>query len=964
MLLALWSLGKEVHGFWLPVPLSRRPLPTWLQSSSVPDPPSSSMFGLEALLKLPPEQPLVPGEPSAAALAAAAAAAEAEADKICEQLDRGLGRLFMIHGWCVSPPDAAFLDQAWADLQPLLTYLPAREDQGKIETALKVAYHAHLGQTRRSGEPFVGHPIQVAKILTELGMDADSVAAGLLHDTVEDTPLSVSDIEIVFGTVVRRLVEGETKVSKLPKRLKRGDGGAMLMGARAPGLSDEQVENLLGLLVAMAQDFRVLAIKLADRLHNMRTLMYMKPEKQVKVARETLDVYVPLARKLGVWRLKTELEDLAFRTLHADEHAALTRALEGRRDLLASLHTNRFGGQRLSMTTALTEALPTVLNTRGALKGHQVAVRLESKSACQVWARNPDLANMEEQPDLLTLKVVVSTDHDTSSTTTLDSSTGARRKERRDPKTDRALCAMVLEEIQAELHSPSSHSTQRDYISMPLDNGYQALHDQLRVPGYPFPLEVHVCTDWMDQVAQFGLLALWEERGRGGASGAPATGAAAAAAGDEAAVPLELGWLQSLSARTKRMVREEPSVTAQKLIGTLQDQLQVKRLVLTGDGEVLSLDVPVGGEGTVTVREAALAQLQQGQETEDDAALVQQGRPELEVAKASVNGQPVSLSRALRHGDVVSFVYRPKKEENAVGPTVPAAPGKESGLWIWQAPLFIYPWCLIGNADSTSYPSTTPTTAVPSTTRTADLLSNKMWGTARRKVPFGQVKVKPTETVWDSGELVWLKECELRHGRLSLGVLAYGLVHAAVWAATLASSGGAGMDLATAAAAAELLDSAGGSEEMLMAVSSAPPSMWAPWFATAFPPLSAMERFQVLSLVGLGEVLGGIWPESVAFNMRYQALRRRRRAGLGGDAAVAPDEAAALVGPQGGDDDDGASVSVGRRNGLNLQGAGGVGSLLTSWAIPVSWLREQELVLGRAGMVTLTILMLLGAAAL
>jgi GTP pyrophosphokinase len=216
-----------------------------------------------------------------------------------------LNKLFMIHGWCVSPADAAFLDQAREELQPLLTYLPAREDQAKVETALQVAYHAHLGQVRRSGEPFVRHPIEVAKILCELGMDADSVAAGLLHDTVEDTPVSVADIQAVFGAAVRRLVEGETKVSKLPKRLSRSAGSAVAAavssgteggeGALAPPMTDDQLANLLHLLMAMAQDFRVLVVKLADRLHNMRTLGFMSPAKQIKIARETLVRYFSLS---------------------------------------------------------------------------------------------------------------------------------------------------------------------------------------------------------------------------------------------------------------------------------------------------------------------------------------------------------------------------------------------------------------------------------------------------------------------------------------------------------------------------------------------------------------------------------------------------------------------------------------------------------------------------------------------
>lgn len=207
-----------------------------------PLPLHASTFGFESLLRIPKDpRPLMPPscssstpsiseqqqDPEAAALSAA------DAEKVVDCLERGLNKLFVIHGWCVSPADAAFLDQAWEELQPLLTYLPAREDQAKVETALQVAYHAHLGQVRRSGEPFVRHPIEVAKILCELGMDADSITAGLLHDTVEDTPVSVADVQAVFGAAVRRLVEGETKVSKLPKCLSRNADCAVAPAVRS-----------------------------------------------------------------------------------------------------------------------------------------------------------------------------------------------------------------------------------------------------------------------------------------------------------------------------------------------------------------------------------------------------------------------------------------------------------------------------------------------------------------------------------------------------------------------------------------------------------------------------------------------------------------------------------------------------------------------------------------------------------
>lgn len=733
------------------------------------------------------------------------------------------------------------------------------------------------------------------------------------------------------------------------------------------------------------------------------------------------DVYVPLARKLGVWRLKTELEDLAFKTLHAPEHAAMTRALDTRRELLASLHTNRFGSRRLSMTAALTEALPRLLKSRGALKGHDVTVRLESKQPYQLFARDTAVEGaIDTQPDLLTLKVVVSSEHVAGPSSWSEgapytsqspsSASQPRRRDRRDLKADRALCMMVLEEIQTELRSPSSHSRVRDYISFPLDNGYQALHDELRVPGFPFPLEVHVNTDWMEQVAQYGLLALWDgpasateasldatyiaqepvaqlkeqhethaPNQRLQSSAVSAEGASgSASAGDSAtAVPLELGWLQSLSAQTKRVVRDKPSMTAQQLIGTLQEQLAVKRLVLTSDGNVLSLDVPQGKAG-VTVRDAAAAQLSGATasiaERSSESSLTG-SLQQLEVAGASVNGQPVSLSRPLLTGDVVDFVYRAKgdREDSRAAWSSASERKDKEALWIWQAPLFVWPWCLIGNADSSS----SSRSSSSSSKSGADLLSNKVWGvsTRSRQKGFGQVKLKDTESVWDSGEIIWLRECELRHGRLSLGALAYGMAHTLV--AALGASGmewgmgDVGLDL-TAAAASTISLEGSGAERICMDVASAActgaATNWlrfAPWVATAFPPLSSLECFQMVSLVGAGEVLGGIVPETVAFNMRYQDMRRRRRAGEN-FLDLSSEEASLEAAARGHSDDSAMSGSGdrdGRGEGLQVQQSGLVGgnSALLTRTIPLGWLKEQERLLGRLGMVTTAGLALFGA---
>ena len=230
---------------------------------------------------------------------------------------------------------------------PTVSYLGTTH-VAQIYKALQVAYQAHRGQKRKSGEPFIIHvrfyfltfgvlysivtslfcclsynalvhtvvqPLEVALLLSGLKMDAETVMAGLLHDTVEDTELTFAQVEEYFGRTVRSIVEGETKVSKLPKQLAISE------------YADEQAENLRQMFVAMTDDYRIIIVKLADRLHNMRTLTFMKPEKQIKISRETLDIFAPLAHRMGIWQFKSELEDTAFKYLYPDEHKRLSRRL-------------------------------------------------------------------------------------------------------------------------------------------------------------------------------------------------------------------------------------------------------------------------------------------------------------------------------------------------------------------------------------------------------------------------------------------------------------------------------------------------------------------------------------------------------------------------------------------------------------------------------------------------------------
>jgi len=177
-------------------------------------------------------------------------------------------------------------------------YLPP-ERLERLEQAYEYARAAHDGALRLSGEPFLEHPVQVALMLAELQLDANALEAALLHDVPEDTEIPIRDIEKRFGDEVARLVDGVTKLGKYGKTSDRSD--------------ETQLQNLRKMLVAMAEDLRVVFIKLADRLHNMRTLAPLPPERRLAIARETQEIYAPLAHRLGIWEFKWQLEDLAFR---------------------------------------------------------------------------------------------------------------------------------------------------------------------------------------------------------------------------------------------------------------------------------------------------------------------------------------------------------------------------------------------------------------------------------------------------------------------------------------------------------------------------------------------------------------------------------------------------------------------------------------------------------------------------
>ncbi len=325
----------------------------------------------------------------------------------------------------------------------------ARADEDLLNRAYVFAMQAHGHQLRASGDPYFHHPVEVAGILAGLRLDSASIATGLLHDTVEDTGATIEDMERLFGREVARLVDGVTKLNKLD--------------LRSP--HSAQAENFRKLLLAMSEDIRVLWVKLADRLHNMRTLHFIKqPEKRRRIAFETLEIYAPLAERIGMDQMKAELEDLAFAELLPDERAAIIARLEQlRRD-----------------DTGLIERVVHGLSEVLAQAGLQADVYGREKTPISIWRkmerRNIDF---EQLADIMAFRVIVA---------------------------DVASCYAALGAIHgAYVMLPGRF---KDFISTPKPNGYRSLHTTIIGPEH-CRIEVQIRTEEMHEVAELGVAAHW-----------------------------------------------------------------------------------------------------------------------------------------------------------------------------------------------------------------------------------------------------------------------------------------------------------------------------------------------------------------------------------------------------------------------------------------------------------------------
>ncbi len=389
------------------------------------------------------------------------------------------------------------------------------EDRELVRRAYERAASAHKGQRRLSGEEYVNHPLEVAAILADLELDAETLAAALLHDTVEDTALTAEEVKAEFGPEVARLVEGVTKLGRISLRSDQ----------------QQQAENIRKMMVAMAEDLRVVLIKLADRLHNMRTLDPLPEVKRRKISRETLDIYAPLAHRLGIGQVRWELEDLAFRNLEPEAYGDVVKRIARKRH------------DRESLVSDLREILARELESVGI----KADITGRPKHIYSVWQKmNREHKDFTEIYDLSAIRVLVDTVHD---------------------------CYGVLGVVHS-LWKPVPGRF-KDYVAMPKSNGYQSLHTTV-ITHTGEPIEIQIRTQEMHRVAEFGVAAHWTYK-EGGKDGGKEGGRGAS-------FDQKLSWLRSL------LEWQSDLGDAESFLDTVKvDLFQDEVYVFTPKGDVLNL---------------------------------------------------------------------------------------------------------------------------------------------------------------------------------------------------------------------------------------------------------------------------------------------------------------------------------------------------------------------------------------
>jgi len=355
-------------------------------------------------------------------------------------------------------------------LQRLSAAVAENQHVTQVDTvgrAFLTAYNSHHGVVRRSGEPYIVHPIEVTTILARMHLDADTLAAGLMHDVVEDTPITSEEIEEQFGERVARLVDGVTKLGLIPWTPEAGEEPQRLIKEK-----DQQAESLRKMFLAMVDDIGVVLIKLADRLHNMRTLGSMPRHKQIRISQQTMEIYAPLANRLGIWQVKSELEDLAFKYLMPEKFEEINRELAKRVQ-----HSSEY----LTMITAQLHELLGEAGVEAEISGRK-------KHIYSIYRKmNRKSRAFDEIYDVIGIRILVDTVQD---------------------------CYSALGIVHGRWHPIPGEID--DYIATPKESMYQSLHTAVIGPD-AHPVEIQIRTREMHHVAEYGIAAHWryKEGGKG-----------------------------------------------------------------------------------------------------------------------------------------------------------------------------------------------------------------------------------------------------------------------------------------------------------------------------------------------------------------------------------------------------------------------------------------------------------------
>lgn len=383
------------------------------------------------------------------------------------------------------------------------------QDTAIIYTAYEVAKNAHSKQFRHTGEPYIVHPVAVAEILTEIHVDKETLVAAFLHDTVEDTELTLDEIRETFGDNIALLVDGVTKLSQITYSSRE----------------EQQAQNFRKMFLAMAKDIRVVLIKLSDRLHNMRTMKYKKPQRRQEISNETLEIYAPLAGRLGIYRLKWELEDLCLRYTDPD----------GYYDLVGGIAHNRHERE------AFLEDVVVDLNDRVAAMGIKAEIEARPKHFYSIYRKmKTQNKTLDEIYDLLACRIIVQTVGE---------------------------CYAVLGMVH-ELYPPLPGRF-KDYIAMPKGNNYQSLHTTVIGPSAT-PFEVQIRTYEMHMVAEYGIAAHWRYK--------------EGVKGKQDSLEQRLNWLRQLLEWSNDMSEASDYLDSLKE-GLVQEEV----FIFTPAGDVLSL---------------------------------------------------------------------------------------------------------------------------------------------------------------------------------------------------------------------------------------------------------------------------------------------------------------------------------------------------------------------------------------